>query len=53
MPTRLFPDDTALASICRRHRIRRLASFGSTLKGTNPPGSDVDLPLLLSLLPTD
>ena len=43
MPNRLFPDDAALASVCRRHHIRRLALFGSTLKGTDRPDSDVDL----------
>lgn len=43
MPTRLFPDDAALALVCRRHRIRRLALFGSTLKGSHRPDSDVDL----------
>ncbi|AWJ94809.1 nucleotidyltransferase (plasmid) [Azospirillum baldaniorum] len=43
MPTRLFPDDAALASVCRRHRIRRLALFGSMLKGSNRHDSDVDL----------
>lgn len=39
----VFPDSAALASVCRRHRIRRLSLFGSTLKGTNRPDSDVDL----------
>jgi predicted nucleotidyltransferase len=39
----LFPDPEALASICRKHRIRRLSVFGSTLKGTTRPDSDVDL----------
>ena len=39
----LFPDLDALASICRRHRIRRLSLFGSTLKGAARPDSDVDL----------
>jgi predicted nucleotidyltransferase len=39
----LFPDPEALASICRKHRIRRLLVFGSTLKGTARPDSDVDL----------
>lgn len=39
----VFPDPTALASVCRRHRIRRLSLFGSTLKGTNHSDSDVDL----------
>ncbi len=43
MPTRLFPDDAALASVCRRHRIRRLALFGSMLKSSSRPDSDVDL----------
>ena len=32
-----------LAPICRRHRIRKLSLFGSRLKGTAPPDSDVDL----------
>jgi hypothetical protein len=39
----LFPDPEALASTCRKHRIRRLSVFGSTLKGTTRPDSDVDL----------
>ncbi len=43
MTQRLFSDDKALAQLCQRHHIRRLALFGSTLKGTNRPGSDVDL----------
>ena len=43
MSTRLFPDETALAGLCRRRHIRRLALFGSTLKGINRPDSDVDL----------
>ena len=32
-----------LARLCRRHRIRRLALFGSVLKGTDRPDSDIDL----------
>ena len=40
---RLFSDPDALASICRRYRIRRLSLFGSTLKGIARPDSDVDL----------
>lgn len=32
-----------LSKLCRRHRIRRLALFGSTLRGTDKPDSDVDL----------
>jgi uncharacterized protein len=43
MPHHLFSDQEALASLCRRHHIRRLSLFGSTLKGTSRPGSDVDL----------
>jgi uncharacterized protein len=39
----IFPDRAALESICRRHRIRRLSLFGSILKGTARPDSDVDL----------
>jgi predicted nucleotidyltransferase len=33
----------ALAALCRRHRIRWLSLFGSVLKGTAAPDSDVDL----------
>ena len=36
-------DQKALAELCRRHRIRRLSRFGSVLKGTARPDSDVDL----------
>ena len=43
MTNRVFPDDAALAALCRRYRIRRLSLFGSTLKGTSRPDSDVDL----------
>ena len=39
----LFSDPETLASLCRRYRIRRLSLFGSTLKGADRPGSDVDL----------
>jgi predicted nucleotidyltransferase len=39
----LFPDGEALASLCRRHRIRQLSLFGSTLKGSARPDSDIDL----------
>jgi predicted nucleotidyltransferase len=38
-----FPHEAALAALCGRYRIRRLSLFGSTLKGTNRPDSDVDL----------
>ena len=39
----LFSDPEALASLCRRYRIRRLSLFGSTLKSAARPDSDVDL----------
>jgi hypothetical protein len=39
----LFSDPDAVARICRRYGIRTLSLFGSTLKGTNRPDSDVDL----------
>ncbi len=36
-------DDSILARFCEDHRIRRLALFGSQLKGTARTDSDVDL----------
>ena len=36
-------DHTTLARFCRTHNIGRLALFGSHLKGTANPGSDIDL----------
>ena len=35
-------DTEALARLFRSHRIRRLALFGSVLKGSDRPDSDVD-----------
>src|ERR1700722_7213182 len=43
MAIHVFPDDAPRAALCRRYRIRRLSLFGSTLKGSNRPDSDVDL----------
>jgi predicted nucleotidyltransferase len=43
MPRKLFADQAALAAVCRRHHIRRLSLFGSTLKGLARSDSDVDL----------
>lgn len=43
MPHPIFSDPGALAVLCRRHHIRRLSLFGSTLNGINRPDSDVDL----------
>lgn len=36
-------DKQALAGLCRQHGIRRLSLFGSVLKGTDCPNSDIDL----------
>ena len=36
-------DEGRLAEYCRRHGITRLRLFGSTLRGEDGPGSDVDL----------
>jgi predicted nucleotidyltransferase len=43
MTGRLPFDRDALAALCRRRQIRRLSLFGSVLKGTARPDSDVDL----------
>jgi predicted nucleotidyltransferase len=43
MDASLFTDRAALTAVCRRHRIRRLSLFGSVLRGTDRPDSDVDL----------
>ena len=42
-------DEVTVARICETHRIRSLALFGSQLKGTARPDSDVDL--LVEFLP--
>ncbi len=36
-------DATALRELCQRHRIRKLAVFGSVLRGVAGPDSDVDV----------
>ncbi len=36
-------DQTTLACVCQTHHIRRLSLFGSQLKGTAGPDSDIDL----------
>jgi predicted nucleotidyltransferase len=41
--TRLQAHHDDLAELCRRHQIRRLSLFGSTLHGNAGPDSDVDL----------
>lgn len=43
MTQRLPIDPEALATLCQRHRIRKLSLFGSQLKGTARPDSDIDL----------
>jgi len=43
MERRLPIDAEALERVCRSHRIRKLSLFGSRLKGTARPDSDVDL----------
>ena len=43
MHPRLNLDKTTLARFCERHHICRLALFGSQLKGTARPDSDIDL----------
>ncbi|MEJ0018514.1 MAG: nucleotidyltransferase family protein [Acetobacteraceae bacterium] len=43
MAETVFADRAALGALCRRHHIRRLSLFGSVLKGTDGPGSDIDL----------
>jgi len=43
MSARLQLDKRALAQICARRSIKRLSLFGSVLKGTDRPDSDVDL----------
>lgn len=42
MSPKLELDPDELARFCVQHRIRRLSLFGSVLKGTATPGSDVD-----------
>jgi len=44
MADHLLPvDREALASLCRRHGIRRLAVFGSALRGDLREDSDIDI----------
>jgi predicted nucleotidyltransferase len=40
---RLAIDEEQLAQFCQEHHIHKLSLFGSTLKGTARPDSDVDL----------
>lgn len=43
MGDRLPLEPIALAALCQRHDIRKLSLFGSELKGTARPDSDIDL----------
>ncbi len=43
MGSRLPIPEAALTELCTRNKIRRLSLFGSRLKGTFKPSSDVDL----------
>ncbi len=43
MSARISIDREKIAEFCRRHHIRRLALFGSVLRGDFRPDSDVDV----------
>ena len=43
MQGRIPLEQEVLAEYCRRHHIRRLALFGSTMTGEGRPDSDIDL----------
>ena len=43
MSLRIETDPLRIADFCRKHRIRRLALFGSVLRDDFAPGSDVDV----------
>lgn len=43
MAVRIPIDRRALEAFCRRHRVRRLAFFGSVLRDDFTPASDVDV----------
>jgi predicted nucleotidyltransferase len=42
--------ETEIADVCRRHQVRELSLFGSTVSGEMRPDSDVDL--LVDFLPS-
>ena len=41
--TRISIDEEKIAAFCRKHHIRRLALFGSTLHGDSTADSDLDV----------
>ncbi|HEY3874387.1 MAG TPA: nucleotidyltransferase domain-containing protein, partial [Candidatus Kapabacteria bacterium] len=40
---KLEVDRTKLEALCREYHVKRLALFGSALRGEDTPGSDLDL----------
>lgn len=44
-------DDEGLEAFARKHGVRLLLQFGSTVSGRTHPGSDVDLAVLLHRVP--
>ena len=43
MPVQVKPDASKITAFCRKHHVRRLALFGSVLRGDFGPDSDVDV----------
>ena len=43
MPARIDLPHEAIAEVCRRYRVRRLALFGSVIRDDFTPESDVDV----------
>jgi predicted nucleotidyltransferase len=43
VPVRISIDRDEISEFCRRHRVRRLALFGSVLREDFTPASDVDV----------
>lgn len=43
MSAKIHIDQKKIADFCRRHHIRRLALFGSVLRGDFRPDSDIDI----------
>ena len=43
MPARIHIPTEGIAEICRRHRVRRMALFGSVIRDDFTPQSDVDV----------
>ena len=43
MPSRIEIPRDEIAEICRRHRVRRMALFGSVIRDDFTPQSDVDV----------